>query len=217
MQNQSFAQAGEDLAMEFLLRYLNIPVTRYLDIGAYDPTFLSNTYFFQRRGANGVLIDPNPYCVERLRSGRKGDIVLEGCILGPDVAPGTLVPFYHMTEPGWNTCSKAEAEHMSAVSEGKVTVRRESEVTVLDVNNILKLCFPDAPPQIVSIDAEGKDLDVLKSINFALYRPPVVCVETLVCGTKRAVPEIPEFMHTVGYTPRGGSFVNTIFVDSALL
>jgi hypothetical protein len=29
--------------------------------------------------------------------------------------------------------------------------------------------------------------------------------------------EIPAFMKTQGYEPRGGSFVNTIFVDSKLL
>jgi hypothetical protein len=38
-------------------------------------------------------------------------------------------------------------------------------------------------------------------------------VETLVSGTRATIPEIPAFMASQGYVDRGGSFVNTIFVD----
>jgi len=31
------------------------------------------------------------------------------------------------------------------------------------------------------------------------------------------IPEIPAFMEQKGYVARGGSFVNTIFIDSRLL
>ena len=47
--------------------------------------------------------------------------------------------------------------------------------------------------------------------------PTIICVETLVSGTCHAIPEIPAFMETRGYVPRGGSIVNTLFVDSTLL
>jgi hypothetical protein len=39
----------------------------------------------------------------------------------------------------------------------------------------------------------------------------------LVTGEDRTIPEIPAFMATKGYVARGGSFVNTIFVDSRIL
>ena len=42
-------------------------------------------------------------------------------------------------------------------------------------------------------------------------------METLVYGTTRVVPEIFELMRAKDYTVRGGNFVNTVFVDAALL
>jgi hypothetical protein len=45
----------------------------------------------------------------------------------------------------------------------------------------------------------------------------VICVETLVAGTKKQMPEIPAFMQTQKYVVRGSTFVNTIFVDGNLI
>jgi hypothetical protein len=44
-----------------------------------------------------------------------------------------------------------------------------------------------------------------------------VCIETKVSGEYRTIAEIPAFMNAKGYVARGGSFVNTVFVDGKLL
>ena len=49
--------------------------------------------------------------------------------------------------------------------------------------------------------------------RFERFRPDVVCVETLEIGGRRPLAEIMELLLQKGYQPRGGSFVNTIFVD----
>jgi len=60
-------------------------------------------------------------------------------------------------------------------------------------------------------------LAILKTMDFKRFRPVVVCVETLVSGTKRHMPEIPAFMEMQNYVARGSTFVNTIFVDGNLI
>ena len=47
--------------------------------------------------------------------------------------------------------------------------------------------------------------------------PKVICAETLAIGTTKVMPEIAEYMATQGYVARGGSIVNTIFIDSKIL
>jgi hypothetical protein len=41
----------------------------------------------------------------------------------------------------------------------------------------------------------------------------VVCVETVEIGGRRLLTEIMQLMAQNGYEVRGGSFINTIFVD----
>ena len=58
---------------------------------------------------------------------------------------------------------------------------------------------------------------LIKAIDYSRFRPTVICVETLVSGTTKTIPEIAAFMTTQGYVARGGSFVNEIFVDRNVL
>ena len=62
---ESYAQMGEDLVCD---HYLGEPLKGvYLDIGAYEPIFLSNTYLFYKRGWTGITVEPNPLKSEMFR------------------------------------------------------------------------------------------------------------------------------------------------------
>ena len=87
---------------------------------------------------------------------------------------------------------------------------------LININDIIKKHFKGAP-NILSLDVEGLDLAILKTLNFKKYRPNVICVETLVVGTKKMETSIVKFLLSKGYVIRGGTFVNTIFVDKNLL
>ena len=59
--------------MSAIMGELKIARPTYLDIGAADPTALSNTYLFYTRGCHGVLVEPNPARLGALRSVRPRD------------------------------------------------------------------------------------------------------------------------------------------------
>ena len=86
----------------------------------------------------------------------------------------------------------------------------------MNINDVMREHFQGAPT-FLSVDTEGLDLAILKSIDYTRFRPKVICAETLLSSTTKLRPEIREFMATQGYVDRGGSFVNTIFIDSAIL
>ena len=209
----SFAQSGEDLIADFIFKYLGIPKVTYLDVGAHDPVAINNTYFFYRRGFRGVLVEPNVEMCTKLRAVRPEDTTLEA---GIGVTAEREADYHVMTESAWSTFSKEEAEHMTRVTKGGIKVQRVIKMPLLEINAVMAKHFGGAPT-FVSIDAEGLHLAILKTLDFKRFRPAVICVETLVAGTKRQMPEIPAFMETQKYVVRGSTFVNTIFVDGNLI
>jgi hypothetical protein len=210
----SYAQAGEDLVVHFFFSHLQIEDRSYLDIGAYDPILISNTYFFYRQGHRGVLVEPNVDLCRKLRAVRPEDTTLEA---GIGVEAAREADYYVMSEPSWSTFDKEEAEHQAEVTGGKVFVKEVRKLPLLNVNDVMDEHFKGRAPGFVSIDAEGWHFAILKAIDFSRFRPKAVCVETLVSGERRTMPEIAAFMASKDYVDRGGSFVNTIFVDSRIL
>lgn len=210
---RTYSQAGEDAAVRFTAQYLGIRDITYLDVGAYDPVLINNTYLFYRLGHRGVLVEPNVTMCKELRRVRPEDTVLEA---GIGVTAVREADYYLMSDPSWNTFSKEEAEHQEEVTGGRIAVREVIKMPLLDINDVMQEHF-DGAPAYLSVDAEGLHLAILQSIDYTRYRPPIICVETLVSGSRKTIPEIPAFMETKGYVDRGGSFVNTIFVDGVYL
>jgi len=209
----SFAQSGEDLIAHFIFKYLGIGDITYLDVGAYDPISINNTYYFYQKGFRGVLVEPNVTMCEKLRAVRPMDTTLTA---GIGVTAVREADYYLMTEPSWNTFSKEEAEHQAKVTDGKIKIEKVIKMPLLDINDVMAQHLNGAPA-FLSIDAEGWHLAILKAIDYQRFRPKVICVETLVSGTKAVIQDIPAFMTSQGYVDRGGSFVNTLFVDGKIL
>jgi FkbM family methyltransferase len=210
---ESFSQAGEDLIVRFFFQFREIRKMTYLDVGANEPIQNNNTYYFYRKGYRGVLVEPNVSLCEKLRSVRPQDTTLAA---GIGVTAAKEADYYIMTHHSWNTFSKEEADHQTEVTKGRISVKEVIKMPLLNINDVMSKHFGEAPA-FLSVDTEGLDLAILKSINYERFRPKIICAETLVSSTTKTRPEIPEFMASQGYVARGGSFVNTIFVDSKIL
>jgi FkbM family methyltransferase len=209
----SFAQSGEDLIANFIFDYLKIVDISYLDVGAYDPVRINNTYYFYRKGFRGVLVEPNVTMCEKLRAVRPRDTTLNA---GIGVTAVREANYYLMTEPSWNTFSREEADHQAKVTNGRIKIEKVIKMPLLNINDVMREHLKGAPT-FLSIDAEGWHLPILKSIDYTGFRPKVICVETLVSGTTTVIAEVASFMTSQGYHARGGSIVNTLFVDGKLL
>ncbi len=206
----SFSQAGEDLLIRFAFRFLNITDSAYLDIGAHHPTHLSNTFNFYQNGSRGVCIEPNPALAKLFKKIRPRDTVL-GVAVGTVKGETTL---HIVSDNALSTISSVQAEYFSGTS--KHVVAKEIRVSTRTVMDIISEYFPTTPPDLVSLDIEGMDLEVLKSFDFTRCRPPVFCVETLTYDETKAVhkiPEIIEYMTSRGYFIFADTYLNTIFVD----
>jgi FkbM family methyltransferase len=210
----SFAQQGEDLIIDNMVDQLHLKAPTYLDIGAHDPVRNNNTFLFYALGSRGVLVEPNPELSEKLRGVRPRDTVLP---VGIGVTDEAAADYYMMKGDGeLNTFSKAEADEMARTYGSKV-VERVIKVPLVNVNEVMEQHFPGKGPDILSIDTEGFDLDILKSIDFSKFRPRIICAETFVGGTRHVEGAIIAFVTAQRYTVRGATFVNTIFVADELI
>jgi FkbM family methyltransferase len=208
----SFAQQGEDLIIKQLFGQLGITNATYVDIGAHDPIRNSNTYLFYALGSRGVLVEPNPVYAKKLREVRPRDTVIAK---GVGVTGEAMADYYDFGEDGQeNTFSKEQADKLVALG---MKLRSVVKMPLVSVNDVLAQNFRRGAPSLVSIDTEGLDLAILKSLDFGRWRPPVICAETAEVGSNRVLGEIAEFLRTKGYVARGGTFVNTVFVAEEAL
>jgi FkbM family methyltransferase len=208
----SFAQQGEDLIVETICKYLKIDEPTYIDIGAAEPVRNNNTFLFYQKGARGVLVEPNPSLVPKLRSTRPGDTVLG---IGIGITDQEEADYYMIGGPGGfalNTFSREMAESYATKTGNYHYIEKVIKVPLVNINKVLAEHF-DGAPDFFSIDVEGLDFDILKTLDFRRYRPQVFCVETLIYGSLQVEKAIVEFMQSKDYVPRGDTFVNTIFVD----
>lgn len=150
----SYAQNKEDLILEKLL-----PVKgRYLEIGAYHPTRLSNTYRFYKKGWTGLVIEPNPDVKDTFEKIRPRDTFLN---IGISKSGGYL-SYYKYLIPALNSFSK--------VNNGYKVIEVES-IRTKKITDIVNENF-----DLLSIDTEGFDEIILSEWNWQ-YRPKVICVE----------------------------------------
>lgn len=206
----SFSQTGEDLILDSLFRWLSVPSPRYLDIGAYHPTRLSNTYLFYRRGSRGVCVDPNPVACDQIRRSRVRDVCLNVGVSG--TRSGTL-DFFLLDPPYLSTFSKEEVERIRG--EGKCKIRDVLPIKVLSINELLETHFRDCL-QLVSLDVEGLDYEIVSAWDFSRYRPHALCIETVTYssqGKGRKLNELIDLMNARDYVVYAETFINTIFLD----
>jgi len=205
----SYSQCGEDCIINFLRNVLELQPFTYLDIGANHPFKMSNTAMFYKMDFRGVLVEPEPLLYRQLKKKRKHDKVLN---CGITQTPSEGLDFYLLDPPSLNTFSKEDALRYSKMGH---KIRKIIHIPCLTVMDIINKYF-DSPPTLISIDCEGLDIQILKSIDYSTVRPEIICIETIEYRndmTGEKIPEIPLFMEKMGYFVFADTFINTIFLD----
>lgn len=201
----SYAQTGEDRLIDFFVGY---PQTGfYVDVGCNDPIVGSNTFRLYRRGWRGLCIDPNASCIARFRKVRPRDIAVEAAV---SYVEGEL----EYTEFSDSTISSVSPEFRPRRCRGspRVVARRKVCATTLSA-----LCHRYAVPsrfELLSVDCEGHDLQVLKSLDFLLYRPKVIVVEVFGSHPEDAERHpVGDYLAEKGYRLRAYATLNGYFLD----
>ena len=169
----SFSQEGEDMILSRLFDGTNTGGF-YIDIGAHHPQRFSNTYRFYLQGWRGINIDPLPGCMDLFNEVRPRDINLEYAI-SEDASELT---YFEFNEPALNGFSEALAEQRHGLREYRLIGQRK--IPTRRLADILDEYLPNNQLiDFLSVDAEGLDLQVLRSNDWGKYRPYIVLAEEL--------------------------------------
>ena len=179
---KSYSQVGEDLLVAFFLQKER--GVSYIDIGCLWPTRLSNTYFFYKRGGEGLCVDPNPDIRAEYETARPRDTFVN---LGVGATTGKLT-YHRFQNPVFNTFLPERAAAVQATGRRGRNAIGSVEVPVRPLSKLLRdLDWRERVGERVdflSLDVEGLEHDVLSSLDFTYIRPRLIVLETAV--TERA-------------------------------
>jgi FkbM family methyltransferase len=150
----------------------------YIDIGAYDGVTGSNTYCFEQLGWTGVCVEPLSDIFLKLQKNRK--CVCYNAAIAPE--SGNEMKFVRASNV--ETLSGLESEMTEA---HKKRIKREAGK--IEVINVKTLSFEDLMNNFnngggrgrfidfMSIDVEGAEMSILKSIDFNKYSFGLITIE----------------------------------------
>lgn len=147
----------------------------FVEVGALDGVYTSNTYAFEQSGWSGMCIEPHPRYAKLCKKNRPRSITIQVAV--SDKNDRKTIPFF--ANPGGAASTVRidlarkianRHKHLSIKQYKKINVVCRTLESLFIEHNVGKV-------DIISIDTEGTEMDVLRGMNFGKYLPRVVCVE----------------------------------------
>ncbi|RBQ11500.1 FkbM family methyltransferase [Pedobacter miscanthi] len=167
----------------------------FMEIGAYDGIKYSNTYFLEsKRGWNGICIEANPKVYPDLKRNRSC-VTLNACL---STQPG-VEEFLCMTgkmEMLSGLKREFSSQHLLRIENELKRFGEQSEIMPVNCYTFEQLVLDHSIEHIdyLSIDTEGSEFSIIKSIDFSKTSISVISVENTYHNTG-----LNEYMVFKGY------------------
>lgn len=196
----TYAQHGDDLALLNLFKRLGVDVGTYIDVGAHHPLELSNTALLYNRGWRGINVEANANLLPRFDHMRPDDRNICAAVVG-SAKPGDTVTLHMASaESGINS-----TVHAAMAKHGIAYTQQVSAITLPDI----VLNFGHGMwPHLICIDAEGADVDILRTI------PPASALVILIEAASGVGNFEADIRH---WTEHNGYFVHSWCGNNMLL
>ena len=158
---------GEDL---FIQNYFkNKPKGFYVDVGCYHPLQGNNTHLLYKKGWSGINFDINHYSIKLFNFLRKRDLNIHS---GISRKKSKLTMYYRKEINMLNTLDEkiAKVHFRNGYKKKNIQVNTLNFFLSKNFKKLNKIDF-------INIDVEGYELDALKSLNFSIYKPQLICIE----------------------------------------
>jgi FkbM family methyltransferase len=150
----------------------------FIDIGAHDGITSSNSWFFEKqRNWTGVCVEPNSAVFKRLSANRAARVI-DCCAAG---TRGT-VKFQRIagySEMLSGIADRYSAEHKKRIAEEMQQFGGSSEIVEVPSRTFSDIAEEAGITEVnyLSIDTEGAEFEILKSVDFRKYTIHAVTVE----------------------------------------
>jgi FkbM family methyltransferase len=169
---KTYSQFGQDkIVLEYLQHKRN---GFFVEIGASDGILLSNCYLLEESyNWDGICIEPIPYKFEKLQKNRKCKCIDKAVFSKSDLEVDFSVHKYgEHYEDGISGITDYLDRHKSKVKQNETIIKVKTQTLneILEENN---------SPNIIdylSLDTEGTELEILKSVNLNKYKFRIISV-----------------------------------------
>tara|TARA_Y100000768_G_C23981399_1_gene686009 strand:- start:2368 stop:3030 length:663 start_codon:yes stop_codon:yes gene_type:complete len=154
---KSFSQFGEDLFIADF--FASQKEGRYVDLGAFHPMRLSNTYLLYKKGWSGTNVDLNPITIDLFNLARKNDENVCCLMSNKD-----------------NIMKNVYFEDWSAANSltSNENLKEKKQMKTRTFKSLIDKNF-----DFLNIDLEGHDYEILQTIDFKKFNPKLICIEIL--------------------------------------
>ena len=200
----SYSMEGEDLEIVKLTK--NINQGFYVDAGCYHPLHLNNTYLLYKKRWSGINIDLSKFSIDLFNYMRPNDTNVNSAVTNND---GETIVYHQKEISQLSTIKKEVAENrmQGSIKEKKIISQKLTTILNKSKFNKRKIDF-------LNIDLEGADLEALRSLDFEIYRPKIICVE--ITDRQIEIAETYKFLKNLKYKKVWSSKanINHIFIDT---
>jgi FkbM family methyltransferase len=181
----------EDVILQRVLA--DVSIGTYIDVGASKPIKDSNTYALYQKGWRGVAIEPLPYRQHWMEA-RPEDVLLSAAV---GAQAGTLtLQVYDQAQQ----ISTGSPDTYAYWKQKGVHPTRRFDVPMLTLNQVIVEHLPDRALHLLSIDVEGMETEVIKSLDLSVHRPWVIIVEATLPGSRTRTHQMWEaYLLDAGY------------------
>lgn len=184
------SQCGEDKWLAENWATLGLPdVGYFVELGAGDGIYLSNTLWLEReKGWGGLLIEGDP----RQEVQSRGNCIIDRCVVGV----GRVSFGLHPTDSNLSGVNRPAIERMETDARTLTEIFDQHRIERVD---------------LISIDTEGSELEVWRTIDQARWRPAIAIIELYTWKLADRSKEIISAMLADGYELIHRTDLNGIF------
>jgi FkbM family methyltransferase len=140
----------------------------FVDVGANDPKAISQSWHLEQLGWDGVLIEPQPALVRKLKEQRRAKVF--ACACSSPANAGKMLRLH------------VAGIHSSLNPDFFVAgMRREDviEVPARTLDDMLEEAKAPTPIDLLSIDVENHEIEVLAGVTLKRWQPRLILIEDL--------------------------------------
>lgn len=160
-----YSQFGEDISISrvFPKRFKGF----FVDVGCFHPKKYNNTWQLYKKGWRGINIDIDSIKIEGFNSIRPKDININRAVTNTE---GEISYYAN----GFYSSTTSLEPTFIAEKKGYIEKKTKCEklTTILDQTK-----YRGQTIDFLSVDTEGHDLEVLRSLDFNRYAPKLIAVE----------------------------------------
>lgn len=208
---KTYSQSGEDIILQHL--FCEKKSGFYVDVGSNHPMRLSNTYILYKKGFRGINIDATPGSMKLFRKIRPKDINLEIPISDKEME----LPYYMFNDSALNTFDDSWAKdwiNNSKYCNRGIKLLKTEKLKTATLTEVLDKYLPkNTQIDCLSVDVEGFDISVLKSLNFFKYKPKIIIVELFIESFEEIFnEEIYKYLKNYNYNVFAKTYLNVFFI-----